>query len=33
MMADSLKKKDNDEDPLIREKSLQENLEIMTHCA
>lgn len=30
---DSSKQKESDVDPLIREKTLQENLEIMTHCA
>ena len=30
---DSNKQKESDEDPLVREKTLQENLEIMTHCA
>ena len=33
LMADSLKKKQNDEDPLVREQSLNQNLEIMTHMA
>ena len=32
-MADSLKKKQNDEDPLVREQSLNKNLEVMTHMA
>lgn len=33
LMSESLKKKESNEDPLVREKTLQENLEIMTHCA
>ena len=33
MKNDSSKQKESDVDPLIREKTLQENLEIMTHCA
>jgi len=30
---DSNKQKESDVDPMVREKTLQENLEIMTHCA
>lgn len=33
LQADSQKKKQNDEDPLIREKTLNEQLELMTHMA
>ena len=33
LRADSLKKMQNDEDPLVREQSLNQNLEIMTHMA
>jgi len=33
LMADSLKSKKNDEDPLLREKKLNSELEVMTHMA
>ena len=33
LMADSLKKKQNDEDPRVRENTLNNDLENMTHMA
>lgn len=33
LMADSLKKKETDEDPAMREQTLNEQLELMTHMA
>ena len=33
LMDDSRKKKQNDEDPLVREQTLNEQLELMTHMA
>ena len=32
-MADSIKKKETDEDPAMREQTLNEQLELMTHMA
>ena len=32
-MADTLKKKENDEDPRVRENTLNNDLETMTHMA
>lgn len=33
LMADSMKKRENDEDPFVREQSLNEQLELMTQMA
>lgn len=33
LMADTLKKKENDEDPRVRENTLNNDLETMTHMA